>query len=86
VWVITSLLEIEQLWNKAAYSNQESGLLIWLLSPKTVESKACVSFLAASREAGRTKPQAHARVSGELMRGCMELRESGRRCCSGGLL
>ena len=52
MWVITSLLEIEQLWNKASLF--KSGVRVkfpGLLNPKTVESKACISFLVASQEA-----------------------------------
>ena len=36
-------------------------------------------FLSRSARSGRTKPQAHARVSEERMRGRMELQESERR-------
>ena len=36
-------------------------------------------FLSRFARSGRTNPQAHARVSGELMRGRMELQESERQ-------
>jgi hypothetical protein len=47
-------------------------------SPRIVESKASVGFLAAPRGAARQEPQAHARVRGELTRGGRELQESER--------
>ena len=78
VWVITSLLEIEQLWNKASLF--KSGVRVSLAA----ESEDCrveslPQFLSRFARSGRTNPQAHARVRGELMRGRMELQESERQ-------